>query len=139
MSPQKVNARVVLPVTTLREVQRGSPVDVLLYANNFEPVDERHPIIERFADAGAALAVFREGRALSKGTTATSGLVANYFANIFGPAQRPAQHDVVAERAFAAAFAGGAFVGQLRTRLALPDFATEGPRAAAAALLELIA
>ena len=139
MSPQKVNARVVLPVTTLDEVQRGRPVDVLLYANNYEPVDDDHPLIERFADEGAALAVFREGRALSKGTTAASGLVANYFANIFGPAQRPAQHDILAERTFAAAFAGGAFVGQLRTRLALPGFAAEGPRAAAAALLELIA
>ena len=138
MSPQKVNARVVLPVTTLREVQRGAPIDVLLYANNFEPVDDDHPLIERFADAEAALAVFREGRALSKGTTATTGLVANYFANIFGPAQRPQQHDVVAEQAFAAAFAGGVFVGQLRTRLALPGYATAGPRAAAAALLELI-
>ncbi len=139
MSPQKVNARVVLPVTTLDEVQRGRPVDVLLYANNYEPVDDGHPLIERFVDEGAALAVFREGRALSKGTTAASGLVANYFANIFGLAQRPAQHDVLAERTFAAAFAGGAFVGQLRTRLALPGFAAEGPRAAAAALLELIA
>jgi hypothetical protein len=139
MSPQKINARVVLPVTTLDEVQRGEPVDVLLYANNFEPVDDEHPINERFADPAAALAVFREGRALSRGTTAASGLVANYFANIFGPAQRPAQHDALAERAFAAAFAGGAYVGQLRTRLGLPGFAGEGPRAAAAALLELIA
>ncbi|MGZ4198804.1 MAG: hypothetical protein ACXVP1_01310 [Thermoleophilia bacterium] len=139
MSPQKVNARVVLPVTTLDEVQRGYPVDMLLYANNFEPVDGEHPIIERFVDCDAALAVFREGRALSKGTTSSTGLVANYFANIFGPAQRPAQHDALAERTFAAAFAGGAYVGQMRTRLALPGFAGEGPRAAAAALLELIA
>jgi hypothetical protein len=76
---------------------------------------------------------------MSKGTTASSGLVANYFANIFGPAQRPAQHDVLAERAFAALYGGGAFVGQLRTRLALPGYAGEGPRVAAAALLELIA
>ena len=139
MSPQKVNARVVLPVTTLDDVQRGEPVDVLLYANNFEPVDDAHPIVERFADPGAALAVFRDGRALSKGTTSSSGLVANYFANIFGPAQRREQHDVLAERTFAAVFESGAFVGQLRTRLALPGFESRGPRAAAAALLELIA
>jgi hypothetical protein len=139
MSPQKVNARVVLPVTSIEEVQHGYGVDVLLYANNFEPLDGEHPIIERFADAEAALAVFREGRAMSKGTTSSSGLVANYFANIFGPAQRPAQHDALAERAFAALYGGGAFVGQLRTRLALPGYGAEGPRAAAAALLELLA
>ena len=139
MSPQKVNARVVLPVTSIEEVQHGYGVDVLLYANNFEPLDGEHPIIERFADAEAALTVFREGRAMSKGTTSSSGLVANYFANIFGPAQRPAQHDALAERAFAALYGGGAFVGQLRTRLALPGYGAEGPRAAAAALLELLA
>jgi hypothetical protein len=139
MSPQKVNARVVLPVSTIDEVQHGYDVDVLLYANNFEPVDDGHPIVERFADAETALAVFREGRAMSKGTTAASGLVANYFANIFGPAQRPAQHDVLAERTFAALYGGGGFVGQLRTRLAQPGYASEGPRVAAAALLELIA
>ena len=138
MSPQRVNARVVLPVTTLEEVLHGYPVDMLLYANNFEAVDGAHPIIERFDSAGAALEVFREGRAMSKGTTTSSGLVANYFGNIFGAAQRPAEHDVLAERTFEAAFAGGTFVGQLRTRLALPGLESEGPRAAAAALLRLI-
>ncbi len=139
MSPQKVNGRVVLPVTTLEEVLHGYPVDLLLYANNYEPVDEGHPLIERFDDAEAALAVFREGRAMSKGTTSASGLVANYFANIFGPAQRPDEHDRLADRVFAAAFAAGTYVGQLRTRLALPGFEAAGPRAAATALLELVA
>jgi hypothetical protein len=75
---------------------------------------------------------------MSKGTTTASGLVANYFANVFGAAQRPAQHDVLAGRTFEAAFAAGTFVGQLRTRLALPGYESEGPRSAAAALLELI-
>jgi len=138
MSPQKVNARVVLPVTSLDEVLHGYPVDVLLYANNYEPVDDSHPIVERLPDAGAALAVFREGRAMSKGTTTSSGLVGNYFANVFGPAQRRDQHEALAERTFAAAYTAGTFVGQLRTRLALPGFETDGPRAAAAALLDLI-
>ncbi len=67
MSPQKVNARVVLPVTTLDEVQRGYPVDVLLYANNFEPVDDDHPIIERFADCR------RRSRGLSRGPRPVQG------------------------------------------------------------------
>ena len=59
--------------------------------------------------------------------------------NIFGAVQRREQHDVLAERTFAAVFESGVFVGQLRTRLALPGFESRGPRAAAAALLELIA
>jgi hypothetical protein len=139
MSPHKVNARVVLPVTTLDEVLRGYPVDFLLYANNYDEPANEGLFVERFADAGAALAVFREGRAMSKGTTTSTGLVASYFANIFGAAQRREQHEVIAERIFAAAFEAGVFVGQLRTRLGMPGHETEGPRSAAQALLAVIA
>jgi hypothetical protein len=139
MSPQKVNARVVLPVTTLEEVQRGYPVDFLLYANNYQPLDDEHPIIERFGSVDAALGVFREGAAMSKGTTASTGLVRTYFANPFGPAQRSETHDTIARRTFEAAFAAGVFVGQMRTRLGLPGYETSGPLEAAAVLLELVA
>ncbi len=138
MSPQKVNARVVLPVTTLEEVLHGYPVDLLLYANNHEEVDAGHPIVERFGDADAALRVFREGVAMSKGTTTSTGLVRNYFANIFGPAQRVEQHDEIATKTFAAAFDAGVFVGQLRTRLGVPGRESSGPREAAEALLAVI-
>ncbi len=139
MSPQRVNARVVLPVTTLEEVLRGHLVDVLLYANNHEQVDERHPLVEEFGDAGQALAVFREGKAQSKGTTTSTGLTTTYFANIFGPAQRVEEHEELARKTFAAAFGANVFVGQLRTRLGIPGCESEGPRAAAEALLDLIA
>jgi hypothetical protein len=138
MSPQRVNARVVLPVTTMEEVLHGYAVDLLLYANNYEQVDDDHPIIERFASPEAALVVFREGAAMSKGTTTTTGLVRNYFANVFGAAQREAEHDVIAERTFAAAFAAGVFVGQLRTRLGVAGDETTGSQEAAAALLRLV-
>ena len=138
MSPQKVNARVVLPVTTLEEVVRGYPVDFVLYANNYEEVDQNHPIVERFSTLEEALRVFREGYAMSRGTTTATGLVHSYFANVFGPAQRVEQHDEIARRTFAAAFAAGVFVGQLRTRLGVSGYATAGPREAAEALLETI-
>jgi hypothetical protein len=139
MSPQRVNARVVLPVTTLEDVLQGYPVDLLLYANNYQPVDEEHPIIEIIDDADEALRVFREGAALSKGTTTSTGLTSCYFANIFGPAQRVKAHDELARRTFTAAYAAGVTVGQLRTRLGLAGFESEGPRQAALALLDLIA
>ena len=139
MSPNRVNARVVLPVTSLDDVLRGYPVDYLLYANNFEAVDADRPVVERFAGAEAALAVFRRGAAMSKGTTTATGLTETYFANPFGAVQRREQHDALARRAFAAAFEAGVYVGQLRTQLALPGASTAGPRAAAEALLELIA
>ena len=75
---------------------------------------------------------------MSKGTTTSTGLTHSYFANPFGPAQRQQQHDVLARTTFAAAYAAGVFVGQLRTQLGLPGAESAGPRAAAEALLELI-
>ena len=139
MSPNRVNARVVLPVTTLDDVLRGYPVDFLLYANNHEAVDAEHPVVDRLEDEAAALAVFREGAAMSKGTTTSTGLTHSYFANPFGPAQRREQHEALAASTFAAAFRAGVFVGQLRTQLGLPGKESAGPRAAAEALLDLIA
>jgi hypothetical protein len=139
MSPNRVNARVVLPVATLDDVLRGYPVDYLLYANNHEPVDGDHPVVERLAGEAAALAVFRDGAAMSKGTTTSTGLTNSYFANPFGPAQRREQHERLATATFAAAFATGVYVGQLRTQLGLPGHESSGPRAAAEALLDQIA
>ncbi|MBN2580507.1 MAG: hypothetical protein JXB10_16095 [Pirellulales bacterium] len=139
MSPQKINARCVLPVTTLEEVLHGHPIDFLLYANNFEEVDAEHPIVEKFAAADEALKVFREGAAMSKGTTTATGLVHSYFANIFGPPQYKDLHEPLAQKLFEAAFARNVFVGQLRTRLGISGCESTGPEEAAKALLELIA
>jgi hypothetical protein len=138
MSPQKVNARVVLPVTTLSEVLRGYQVDFLLYANNFEQVDTDHPILERFDSAEQAISVFRGGAAMAKGTTTLTGLVHSYFANIFGPAQYKKDYDRLAVELFDTAFKTCLFVGQLRTRLGIPGFETQGPQQASQALLEAI-
>jgi hypothetical protein len=139
MSPQKVNARVVLPVTTLGEILRGYRVDYLLYANNYEEVSEDHLIVERFTSYETALQVFREGAAMSKGTTVATGLVHSYFANIFGAPQYKELHEVAATKVFQAAFASGVFVAQLRTRLGIPGYETRGPEQAAQALLGIIA
>ena len=139
MSPQKVNARVVLPVTTLDEVLRGYPVDFLLYANNYEQVDEEHPVVEPFASPEQALDVFRDGAAMAKGTTTATGLVHSYFANIFGPPQYRDLHEPLAAQVFQAAFARNVVVAQLRTRLGIPGYEASGPQEAAQELFRLIA
>jgi hypothetical protein len=138
MSPQKVNARVVIPVTTLEELLHGYEVEYILYANNYEPVDESHPIIERFSKSEEALEVFREGRAMAKGTTTSTGMVRSYFANVFGPTQYQDVHETIAKRYFGKAFETGIFVGQVRTRLGLAGYETRGPEEAASALFDLI-
>lgn len=136
MSPTQVNARVVIPVTTYEAVMKGSAPDLILYANNYEAVDEAHPIIETFDSPEAALDVFRAGQVMSKGTTTTTGLVGTYFANVFGPDQYQDVHEPLARRFFAAFFAQRIPVGQMRTRLGLPGQEHSGPEAAARALLE---
>lgn len=136
MSPAQVNARVVLPVTTYETIMRGYKPDLVLYANNYDPVDADHPILQRFATATEAINTFREGAVMSKGTTTTSGLVHTYFANVFGPEQYQDIHDPLAWEYFQTFFDQGIYVGQMRTRLGLPGQERTGPEEAARALLE---
>lgn len=139
MNPNQVNARIVLPVTTYDQVMKGYSVDMVLYANNYEEIDEDHPIIERFDTAESALRVFREGTAMSKGTTTSTGLVHTYFVNIFGAIQYKSIHEEIAKRYFEAFFKRELFVGQMRTRLGITGWERKGPEEAAQALLEMIA
>lgn len=138
MNPDQINARVVLPVTRFEEVIKGYPVDYVLYANNYEIVDASHPSIEQFSDANEALDVFRAGAVMSKGTTASTGLVHTYFANIFGPSQYRFLHEPLAKRFFEAMFLSGIYVGQMRTQLAIHGYEQSGPRDAAQHLLALL-
>lgn len=138
MSPQKVNARVVLPITTLNVVLKGYPLDYILYANNYEEVTPEKPVLEFFSNATDALATFRAGTAMGKGTTTSTGLTHSYFANIFGPPQYQDLHEPLAFQTFSAAFRSGVRVGQLRTRLGIEGFETRGPQEAAKALLALL-
>ena len=138
MNPNQVNARIVLPVTTYENVIKGYSVDMVLYANNYEEIDEEHPIIERLATPETALHTFREGTAMSKGTTTSTGLVHTYFVNIFGAIQYKAVHEEIAKRFFEAFFKKDIFVGQLRTRLGIAGWEQKGPEEAARKLLQMV-
>ncbi len=138
MNPNQTNARIVFPVTTFANVIAKHRVDFVLYANNYEEVDEEHPTVERFSTPEEALKVFQEGMVMSKGTTTTTGLVHSYFANIFGPVQYKEAHQKVAKRFFQAFFEQGVFVGQMRTRLGVSGWEHKGPEESARELLRLI-
>ena len=138
MNPNQVNARIVLPVTTYEHVIKGYSIDMVLYANNYEEIDEEHPIIERLATPETALHTFREGTAMSKGTTTSTGLVHTYFVNIFGAVQYKAIHEKIAKQFFEAFFKEDIFVGQLRTRLGIAGWEQKGPEEAARALLQMV-
>lgn len=138
MIPHKEpNARVLVPITTAREVLHGWPVDYFLYANNYDRAQDGI-YLEKFPTPEEAMAVFREGKRLAKGTTHEVGLSVSYYANIFGPSQMKEQHEPLAERYFRAMFKEGMFVGQIKTQLGLAGMEQEGPRLAAKALFEEI-
>jgi hypothetical protein len=138
MNPSQVNARIVFPVTKFDTVVLGHKIDYILYANNYEEIDNEHPVIERFSSSEWALDIFREGAVMSKGTTTSSGLVHSYFANIFGPPEYKNIHEEIATRFFEAFFKKNVFVGQMRTRLGIPGYESSGPRDAATELLRII-
>ncbi|MCR4335823.1 MAG: phosphoenolpyruvate carboxykinase [archaeon] len=137
MSPSKVNARAVLPITTLQEILHGWPIDFFLYANNYEKVSDGK-YIKKFESPEEAMSIFKEGKRMAKGTTVDTGIVGAYYANIFGPAQFKKEHDILAEKYFNAFFDSGIFVGQINTQLGVSGMERKGPQEAAKSLFELI-
>ncbi len=138
MSPQKINARAALPITTLYDITKGYSVDFFLYANNYEEVDDEHPFFESFSDVDEAFSVFKHGARMAKGTTSEKGLVSTYFANPFGPIQFKDMHEKIARAYFESLFKKKVVVGQLRTRLGIRGYEMKGPQEAAKALFEVI-
>lgn len=135
MNPDKVNARIVIPITDYRDVVAKHDVDFFLYANNYEDSDEA---LDFFENADDALKVFRAGARMAKGTTTEMGLVESYFANPFGPVQRQEQTELILVEYFKRMFKQGVKVGQLRTRLGIKGNEHEGPKQAAIAILKHI-
>ncbi len=138
MNPDKVNARVVIPVTKFKSVVEGYEVDFVLYANNYDMVDENHKAIERIKSSEHAIEIFSSGAVMSKGTTSTIGLTHSYFANIFGPPAYRELHDDLAKKFFKAFYDKDVYVGELRTQLGVAGKEFSGPEDSARALLEIL-
>jgi energy-coupling factor transporter ATP-binding protein EcfA2 len=134
MNPDKINARVVIPISDFDDIIKGYPIDLVLYANNYEDGAE----IEIFKDLDKAIAVFRKGARVAKGTTSENGLVESFFANPFGPVQRQEQTDKLIHLYFKHIYDKNIPIGQIRTRLARDGYEHEGPRKAAEKLFEYI-
>ncbi|HVZ81061.1 MAG TPA: phosphoenolpyruvate carboxykinase [bacterium] len=138
MNPHLGNARLVMPITEYRHVVAGYPVDIFLYANNYDDVADDNPALQITADAAEANKVFSDGARLAKGTTDEKGLVHTYFANPFGAPQKRKEHEVLADRFIGTLMKDGKKVGQLRTRLGIAGYETKGPEEAAQALFQFI-
>ena len=135
MNPDKVNARIVIPITDYKDVVAKHDVDMFLYANNYEEGGEP---LHFFDNVDEALEVFRAGNRMAKGTTTEYGLVGSYFANPFGPVQRREQTEPILQDYFKRMFKQGIKVGQLRTRLGIKGNEHNGPKEAAIAILKYL-
>ncbi|MBF0541795.1 MAG: phosphoenolpyruvate carboxykinase [Nitrospirae bacterium] len=138
MNPDKTNARLIMPITHYYNIIKGYPIDMVLYANNYELVNDELPAIEFFNNPEEAISVFRTGARFAKGTTDELGLVKTYFANPFGAPQRREIHEAIAVKYFTKMFEDGIRVGQIRTRLGVPGFSQTGPQTVAVELLKLL-
>lgn len=137
MNPDKINARLVIPVATYKDINKGYPVDFFLYANNYEEGGAELEFFDE-ADKNKAIDIFTTGARVAKGTTTEKGLVKTFFANPFGPVQRKEVVGKLIQEYFNDFYKNGVRVGQLRTRLGVKGKASEGPRKAAVKLFDAI-
>lgn len=135
MNPDKVNSRIIIPISSYEEIMRGYPIDMFLYANNYEAEGD---LIEFFSKKEEAIPVFKAGRRKAKGTTSETGIVDSYFANPFGPVQTQEKTDILIENFFEDMFKKGVKVGQIRTKLGIAGEEHSGPKAAATVLFEML-
>jgi len=134
MNPDKINARITIPVATYEEIMKGYEIDYILYANNYEEGEE----ISFFSSKDNAIQVFKDGARMAKGTTAEKGLVKSYFANPFGPLQKKKETDILLDRFFENFFESGVKVGEIKTGLGIEGQEKEGPKRAAERLFKEI-
>lgn len=134
MNPDKINARLVMPVASYNEIIKGEAIDLFLYANNYEDGEA----LELFNSEEEAIKVFKEGTRMAKGTTTEKGLVTSYFSNPFGPVQKQKKMDELIPIFFKEFFNKGIRVGQLRTKLGMAGNEKKGPREASLKLLQEI-
>lgn len=135
MNPHRVNARLILPLSTYDTIIKGYKVDIVLYANNYTKTDD---VLQLFKDIDEAKDVFISGKRKAKGTTSETGIVESFFANPFGPMQRQVQTLEILDRVFESLYSQNVPVGQIYTKLGIDGFERKGPEQAAEKLFEWI-
>ncbi len=79
------NARQIVPVSNDAEMLRGDPLDILLYMNNFELIEEENCTVRHDMGVDEAIAAFRLGERVAAGSTHThrGAKEASFWANPF--------------------------------------------------------
>lgn len=136
MNPDKINARLITPVSEYEDVIKGEEVDFFFYANNYtKPENESIDIIE---DKDTVKDIFLKGRRMTKGTTTESGITESFFANPFGPTQMQKETLEIFNDVFDILYADNKQIGVIYTQLGVEGMEKTGPRLAALNLFEKI-
>ena len=131
----RTNARIVYHCTPYEEVVKKWPVDIFLYANNYEKCDEGIRFPKSWEEVAT---ICEEGKRMAKGTTGEVGIVSSYFANPFGPVQNKEKTQELVKEYFAAMKKEGTSLGIIYTQLGLENMSKIGPEMAAKKLFEWI-
>lgn len=135
MSPNKINARLLYPVSSYKDIIKGYKVDLLLYANNYE---DSKTELNFFKNVEDAKTVFTKGLRKAKGTTSETGIVESFFANPFGPHQRKEQTTILIDQVFNQLFENKVLVGEIFTKLAIEGKEQSGPENVAKKIFEFV-
>lgn len=135
MNPDKINARLVIPIASYKTIMEGFKPDLVLYANNYT---ESSTGIKLIDDVGQAIKIFTQGRRGAKGTTSEVGIVDSYFANPFGPHQNQAACDKIIKEYFEKLYENKVDVGEIYTQLAIPGKEKAGPEQAASDVISFL-
>ena len=132
LSPDQLNARVIVPAVYYNDVIKNHKVDLFLYANNYS---DKHGI-KLFDNLEEAKVTFKEGKRKAAATTVEQGLLTSYFANPFGPVQHQDVCNPLIDTMFKELYNTNVPVGEMYTRLSLEG--KEGPVSAAQELCNII-
>ncbi len=79
------NARQIVPVSSDEEMLRGDPLDIMLYMNNFELIEETACTVRNDMSVDEAIEAFRLGERVAAGSTHThrGAKEASFWANPF--------------------------------------------------------
>ncbi len=138
MNPDRVNARLIMPVADFSQIMAGYEVDFFLYANNYDKLEDDEKSISMIENEKEAIKVFKRGARFAKGTTTETGLVESYFANPFGPYQKQEICDKLIEKYFNKLYENDKKVGQIKTQLGVEGQESDGPLKSAKELFEII-
>lgn len=138
MNPDKINARLITPIATYEEIIKGYNIDMFLYANNYDKIDDDDCSIRLFDNKEEAKEVFVAGKRMAKGTTTEEGLTTSYFANPFGPYQYQEKCNELIDEYFDLLYENKIHVGEIRTQLGIEGYERKGAEKAALDLFEMM-